>query len=180
MRIVDNLIALRIIYLLSTPFEKFDAYKLGLIDKNGSSLKKAETAEEKNATSMLHRLVWNLKKVINLAPGGKSRIGSLVAAYLLVREAEENDYNEFQLEEEIVSKFQLYRSVRFLEEELLVEECLKVLYEDGGVAPTNSTGAATATDAPKIDPKRKTKFKAVNKFQQNTANFRKISSLMKA
>lgn len=179
MRIVDNLIALRIVYLLSTPFEKFDAFKLGLIDKNGSKIKNAETAEEKNATSMLHRLVWNLKKVINLAPGGKSRIGSLVAAYLLVREAEENNYNEFQLEEEILNKFQLYRSVRFLEEELLVEQCLVALYEEGEGAPTNSTGAAVTTDEPKIPAKRKAKFKDAGNKMQATANFRQISSMLK-
>lgn len=151
MRVVDNLIAVRFIWLLSTPFEKFDAYKLGLIDENGVKLKKATTSEEKNATSMLHRLVWNLKRIIALAPGGKSRIGSLVAAYLLVKEAYENDYNEMQLEESIVEKFQLYRSIRFIEEELLVIEILKQLYEDGAIAtPANITGPAVSTDIPKI------------------------------
>jgi hypothetical protein len=85
-RIVDNLIALRIIYLLTVPFEKTDAFKFGLIDANGSKLKDAETADEKNSTSMLHRLVWNIKKVFALVPGGKTRVGSLAAAYLLVRE----------------------------------------------------------------------------------------------
>ena len=79
-RIIDNIIALRIIYLLVQPFETTDAFKLGLIDANGNKLKKASTAEEKKATSMLHRLVWNLKRIINLAPGGSTRIGTMVAA----------------------------------------------------------------------------------------------------
>jgi hypothetical protein len=159
MRLADNLIALRIIWLLSTPFEKFDAFKLGLIDADGKKLKKAETAEEKNATSMLHRLVWNLKRVIALAPGGKTRIGSLVAAYLLVKEAHDNQWNEYQLDEAIVTKFQLYRNIRFVEEELFVEAALKVIEEDGGAvvsgAPTNATGPATSTDIPTIKPKKK-------------------------
>jgi len=155
MRIVDNLAAVRFIWLLSTPFEKFDAFKLGLIDANGNKLKKAKTTEEKNATSMLHRLVWNLKRIIALAPGGSSRIGSLVAAYLLVKEAYENDYTDMQLEESIAEKFQLYRSIRFIEEEALVKTVLKYLEEDG--APTNATGPAVSTDQPKI--KRKTKIK---------------------
>ena len=37
-RIVDNVIALRIIYLLVQPFETTDAYKNGLIDANGNKL----------------------------------------------------------------------------------------------------------------------------------------------
>jgi hypothetical protein len=161
MRIVDNLIAIRFIWLLSTPFEKFDAYKLGLIDNRGNKLKNASTPEEKKSTSMLHRLVWNLKKVIALAPGGNSRIGSLVAAYLLVKESYENDYNETQLDEAITQKFQLYRNIRFIEEEALVRTVLKQLHEEG--APTNSTGPAVSTDEPKIKSKSKQKDQYLNR-----------------
>lgn len=181
-RIVDNLAALRVIWLLATPFEKFDAYKLGLIDANGTKLKKAETSAEKNATSMLHRLVWNLKRIIALAPGGKTRIGSLVAAYLLVREAEENNYEEIQLEEQILNKFQVYRNIRFIEEEVLVEEALSVIFED---APVNATGSAVSTDVPAIRPKKKRKFAAFDldddtysKFQKGKSKFRRWSSYL--
>jgi len=182
-RIVDNLAALRVIWLLATPFEKFEAFKLGLIDANGNKLKKAETSEEKNATSMLHRLVWNLKRIIALAPGGKSRIGSLVAAYLLVKESAENDYDEMQLEEEILNKFQIYRNIHFIEEEVIVEEALIALFED---APANATGAAVSTDAPAIKPKKaKRKFASFDvdddtfsKFQNGKAKFRKWSSYL--
>lgn len=157
MRIVDNLAAIRLIWLLSTPFEKFDAFKLGLIDEKGKRLKKAETIEEKNATSMLHRLAWNLKRIIALAPGGSTRIGSLVAAYLLVKEAYENDYTEIQLEEAVAEKFQLYRGIRFIEEEAIVRAVLKNLEEEGAIAaPTNSTGAAVSTD--QVKTKKKTKI----------------------
>lgn len=179
-RIVDNLAALRVIWLLATPFEKFDAFKLGLIDASGNKLKKAETSAEKNATSMLHRLVWNLKRIINLVPGGKTRIGSLVAAYLLVKEASENNYEEFQLEEEILSKFQLYRNVRFIEEEVIVEDALAVLFED---APANATGAAVSTDTPAI--KRKRKFAAFDvddetysRFQNGKSKFRRWNAYL--
>ena len=152
LKIVDNLIAIRIIWLLSTPFDKFDAYKLGLIDDQGRKLKKATTPEEKKATSMLHRLVWNLKRIIALAPGGSSRIGSLVAAYLLVKEGYENDYTDMQLEEAIAEKFQLYRSIRFIEEEYMIGKIL----ED---TPTNSTGPIVSTDEPKIIKRTKLKDK---------------------
>lgn len=165
MRIIDNLAAIRLIWLLATPFEKFDAYKLGLIDAAGTKLKKAETSQEKNATSMLHRLVWNLKRIISLAPGGKTRIGSLVAAYLLVKEAQENDYNEFQLEEEVISRYQTLREIRFIEEEKLVEYALSLL-EDGEGAPTNATGPATSTDQAAIRIKKKKTFKDISKYKE--------------
>jgi hypothetical protein len=182
-RIVDNLAALRVIWLLATPFEKFDAFKLGLIDANGVKLKKAETSEERNATSMLHRLVWNLKRIIALAPGGKTRIGSLVAAYLLVKESAENDYDEMQLEEEILNKFQIYRNIHFIEEEVIVEEALLALFED---APANVTGAAVSTDIPVVRPKNaKRKFASFDvdddtfsKFKNGKAKFRKWSSYL--
>lgn len=181
MRIVDNLAALRIVWLLATPFEKFEAYKLGLIDENGNKLKKAETAEEKNATSMLHRLAWNLKKIIALAPGGKTRIGSLVAAYLLMKEAHENDYDELQLEESLLDKFQVYRNVRFIEEELMVEEAIRALFED---APANAAGSAVSTDAPVIrrGGRKFASFElddeTYSKFSKGKAKFRRWSSYL--
>lgn len=155
MRVVDNLIALRIIYLLVTPFESTDAFKLGLIDDKGRILKKARTSEEKKATSMLHRLVWNLKRIINLAPGGSTRIGSLTAAYLLVKEAEEQNWSENKLIEEAHMKFGLMEQIKFIEEEVLVENCLhnikKLRTED---APANAAGPGVSTDTPTIKPKK--------------------------
>ena len=38
--VVDNLIALRILYLLVTPFVKTKAYEYGIIDDKGNYLKK--------------------------------------------------------------------------------------------------------------------------------------------
>jgi hypothetical protein len=156
MRVVDNLIALRIIYLLVTPFEQTDAYKLGLIDNKGKSLKKAETSKEKNATSMLHRLVWNLKKIINLAPGGSTRIGSLAAAYLLIKEGLEKGWTPNKLSEEFLLRQGSHQPGIFLEEEKLVEQCLdkiKELEEEG--APSNSTGDAVSTNVPTIYKKKR-------------------------
>lgn len=166
MRVIDNLAAIRLIWLLATPFEKFDAFKLGLIDANGNKLKKAKTAEEKNATSMLHRLVWNLKRIIALAPGGSSRIGSLVAAYLLVKEAHEQDMDESQLEELIVEKYHLYTKLRFIEEEVLVEHAINLLNEEGlvvGAPPVNNTAGPVAVDQPVIKQRKKSSLELKTK-----------------
>ena len=151
MRVVDSIIALRIVYLLTVPFNKTDAYKLGLIDENGNKIKNAETSDEKNATSMLHRLVWNIKKVFALVPGGKTRIGSLVAAYMLVRESHEMKLSEEDSLKYFNENFDKVWNLPFEEREW-VEDAITTLIED---APANATGAEVSTNTPTVKRGRK-------------------------
>ena len=178
-RVIDNIIALRIIYLLVQPFETTDAFKLGLIDAHGNKLKKASTTKEKKATSMLHRLVWNLKRIINLAPGGSTRIGSMAAAYMLVKEAYEQDMPESASIEFFNENFDRAWNLPFDEREI-VEDAFSVLLED---APVNSTGSAVSTDTPTIKRSRKfAEFQVdddvFNKFKNGKAKFRKWSEYL--
>ena len=79
-RIVDNLVAYKILSMLVTNFEDTKAYKLNIIDKDGKNLKKAstlKTSEEKDAYTYLTRLVFNMKKIINKI-GGENKLKSLV------------------------------------------------------------------------------------------------------
>ena len=140
MQVIDNLLALRIVYLLTVPFEQTDAFKLGLIDANGNRIKKAETSAEKSATNMLFRLVWNIKKVFALVPYGETRLGSLAAAYLLVRESYEAKHTEEQALTHFTENFDRVWGLPFQDKEL-VEDMLSVLDEElsGGVA--NIAGA---------------------------------------
>ena len=99
-RAVDLLITYRIIKLLTTPFEKQDAYRLGIIDKNGKVLRKTKelkTGKERDAYTILHRFVFNLKRLINLVPGGKSKLGTYAAALGLLLK-ENKDINEIEIE----------------------------------------------------------------------------------
>ena len=84
---------------LVTPFEKTKAFQLGIIDKKGKVLRKArslKTGEEKTAYTLLHRFVFNLKRMIHLVPGGKSKIGTYAAALvMLLREDRENYLTEY-------------------------------------------------------------------------------------
>ena len=61
---------------LVTPFEKTEAFKLGIIDKDGKILKRRrdlETKEEKAAYTLSDTLIWNLKKILGKIPLGKSK-----------------------------------------------------------------------------------------------------------
>lgn len=73
---------------LVTPFDKWDAYKIGLIDKDGKVIvdKDDRTDEQNKAWGYYDRLIANLKKLLGKIPGGKSRIASFAAALLLLRE----------------------------------------------------------------------------------------------
>ena len=102
-RAIDLLITYRVIKMLVTPFEKTDAYKYGIIDKNGKVLRKNKTltiAKEKDSYTILHRFVFNLKRIINFIPGGKSKLGTYAAALgLLLKEGK--DINMVELERDL-------------------------------------------------------------------------------
>ena len=128
-RTVDNIIAYRIISMLVKPFKDTDAFKEGIIDEKGKILKKATkltTTKEKNAYTFLHRLVFKLKQFVEKVPGGKTRLGSLAAAYYLIREAYEGQESVHILEEKYNDL--MAKNISLLEEELLVEEVIEHLY----------------------------------------------------
>ena len=78
----------RFIKMLTTPFKDTDAFKLGIIDENGKRIKskQVKSTEEKDAYTTFHRLVFNIKKMLEKVPGGSSRLASYAAALFLLRE----------------------------------------------------------------------------------------------
>jgi len=147
-RIVDNLLAYKVLSMLVTNFEDTKAFKLNIIDKNGKNLKKVsalKTSEEKDAYTYLHRLVFNMKKIINKI-GGENKLKSLVAALWLVKEYYHSGSRSTALMEEKFDKVMkiLDNRVSLVEEEILVN---KFLSEEGiGGAPTNSTAGASVSE----------------------------------
>lgn len=115
---IDAFITFRFLKLLVTPFNKTEAYKLGIIDERGKVLKKYRTLErieERQAYTILHRLVFNVKKLIEKVPGGKSRLASYAAALFLIKEhvAEYQDSDGKLLEKEFY---------KYLKDNDLIEE----------------------------------------------------------
>ena len=82
----DTVYTLRFLRLLTTPWEETNAFKDGLIDDQGNKLRKPFTEKEKSHYNMFHRLVFNIKKLINKVPGGKSKIASYASALYLIKE----------------------------------------------------------------------------------------------
>ena len=85
-RTSDTIYAFRFLRLLTTPWTKMGAYKMGLIDADGKVLRKPETSEEKSKYNIFHKLVFNLKRMLNVLPLGKTTIASYLAALYLIKE----------------------------------------------------------------------------------------------
>ena len=99
-RAIDLFVTYRFIKLLVTPFEKTPAYKLGIIDKAGNRImppptkggvrqtkpKSLNTSEEKSAYTILHKLVFNIKKLFGKVPGLRTKLGTYAAALFLLKD----------------------------------------------------------------------------------------------
>lgn len=159
---VDNVIALKIIGMLVKPFAETEAFKLGIIDKNGNNLKKyssLKTSAERGAYTYLTRLVFNMKKIINKLPGQESKLKSTAAALFLIKEDYINKPNITSLMEDkylmLLTKI-TEKNIILVEEELAI----KRFEED---APANATGAAVSTNEPVIRPDNIKKFQKMNR-----------------
>ena len=82
----DFFYTLRFLRLLTTPWNKTNAFKEGIIDDKGKVIKKPETSKEKSVYNTFHRLVYNLKRLLNKLPFGRSTIASYAAALFLIKE----------------------------------------------------------------------------------------------
>ena len=94
-RAIDLFVTYRFIKLLVTPFEKTDAYRLGIIDADGKRILEPgttnkpttlRTIEEKSAYTVLHKLVFNIKKIFEKVPGLRTKLGTYAAALFLLKD----------------------------------------------------------------------------------------------
>ena len=93
---IDLFVTYRFIKLLTTPFEKTEAYKLGIIDKDGNRVRQKgsskpevdinATSETKKAYTVLHKLVFNIKKIFSKVPGLRTKVGTYAAALFLLKD----------------------------------------------------------------------------------------------
>jgi len=94
-RAVDLFVTYRFIKLLTTPFNKTDAYKYGIIDDEGNRIREPNssqvkvilnTSQLKNSYTILHKLVFNIKKIFAKIPGLRTKVGTYAAALFLLKD----------------------------------------------------------------------------------------------
>jgi len=92
---IDLFVSYRFLKLLTTPFKKTDAFKLGIIDEKGNRIRKEKssavavelnTSQQQNAYTILHKLVFNIKKLFQKVPGLRSKVGTYAAALFLLKD----------------------------------------------------------------------------------------------
>ena len=116
-RAIDLIITYRVVKMLVTPFKKFKAFELGIIDEKGKVLRKFKEVKgsERKHYTMLHRFVFNLKRILQKVGLG-SRLGSFaVALALLIKEDRTWFRHKDQIESGVIS---------YLKNENLYEEML--------------------------------------------------------
>ena len=99
-RVIDALVAYRVLKLLVTPFNKTEAFRLGIIDEKGKVLKKSKTIKtdkERNAYTLLIRFVFNLKRMLSKI-GIRGPLGSAAAAALAFFKEEHGENLEVERE----------------------------------------------------------------------------------
>ena len=123
-RAVDLVITYRVVKLLVTPFEKQEAFKFGIIDKDGKVLKKfkqLKREKERKAYTILHRFVFNLKRILKRVGLG-SRLGSFAVALGLLIKEDKNYFEHKSLIESAV--------ISYLKD---TEQFIDLLKEEGNV-----------------------------------------------
>lgn len=88
--LVDTYIAYKLIKMLSLPFRKMNAYKLGIIDEKGNRIRTPEAdLAAKNAGfkyTNLHKIAINLKRLLAKIPFGRTMLAGFASALWLLKE----------------------------------------------------------------------------------------------
>ena len=124
----DLVYTFRFIRMLVLKWPEWDAYKLGIIDKDGKRIKstKIDGDEMRSAWTPFIRLCANIKRLISKIPGGGSRLGGFVSALYLIKE-------NGNLKDKDIKK--ILESVDINDLEFLSEENQWFIKEDGTISP---------------------------------------------
>ena len=121
-RAIDLFVTYRFLKLLTTPFQKTEAYKLGIIDENCNrimqkGIKKPQvplvTSQEKNAYTILHKLVFNIKKIFAKVPGLRTKVGTYAAALFLLKDTFKESVDDPDMFEKEFMKYLKENDIEF-------------------------------------------------------------------
>ena len=124
-RAIDLFVTYRFLKLLTTPFVKTDAYKFGIIDEKGNRIKKPKstqpavdlnTTEMKNSYTILHKLVFNIKKIFEKVPGLRTKVGTYAAALFLLKDTFKESVDDPDMFEKQFMKYLKENNIEFDDE----------------------------------------------------------------
>ena len=121
-RAIDLFVTYRFLRLLTTPFEDTQAYKLGIIDASGNRIMQKRikkpvvelvTSEQKNSYTILHKLVFNIKKIFAKVPGLRTKVGTYAAALFLLKDTFKESVNDQDMFEKEFVKYLKENDIEF-------------------------------------------------------------------
>lgn len=139
--IVDLYLVYQFVKRLATPFNKWKAFELGIIDDKGNILKPRKTlttSDERSAFGIYDLMILNIKKTLAKIPGGATKLASYAAALYLIKEW--NHFSSDSMLNESVSDKDLEMSMK-----IFVEQYIHSLFEDGAI--TNNVGSGNIAGA---------------------------------
>ena len=182
---VDYYLAYQFLKKLTTPFNKTEAFKLGIIDKNGKVLRKRKelSSKERDSYKIMDTIAFNLKKLLQKLPGGKSKIASIGAALFLMKEetiikesfpqSASFNYHRNNFEEEFLQFINSQECYDLLQEcaepvtQYLKEEDVHILIPEDGPTVVTTGQAGLGTNPP--GPSRR--FAGAKVFKVPTTTF---------
>jgi hypothetical protein len=138
--VVDLFLVYSFIKRLVTPFNKWAAYKEGIIDDKGNILIKRKDFSknaQKAAFGNFDQMILNLKKLLAKLPGGQTKLASYASALWLIREQQRVEATNYLTEESVEEDIEKSLE-RFVEENgsLIAEAAKREIEEE----PTNNVG----------------------------------------
>lgn len=86
-KLSSTVVCYMILKRLLKPWTDWEAYKTGLIDKNGKRIKRAKTSIERQSFDILDRMCWSLKRLVTKFIGDNKFVYLFSAAYLMKENA---------------------------------------------------------------------------------------------
>jgi len=134
----DLYAALRFLRLLTTRWEDTNAFKVGIIDADGKQLIKGRDVppEHKKYYTLFHRLVFNIKRLLQKVPiVGKSILLNYASALLLLKEhlGIESDEEFKQILDEYIPNF--INTIEELDEQISISR--RMILKEGIVVELN-------------------------------------------
>lgn len=154
-KLVDNLITLRVLRLFTMRYEDTQAYKLGIINDKGEQLIKMSnftTGSQSDAYTILHRLVFRLRGLLEKVPFVKNRLANYAAALLLIKEKIVKEEEFFETDDVLLEKLDamMYRPGFYL-----AEQAVRKQWEDAAANATGPAVAGTGDDSSTVVVRKK-------------------------
>lgn len=152
--VVPIFVAYKLINLLSSDFKDWEAYKKGIIDEDGNTIRKPISSAEKNSFGIFEKIIRKVKQLLGKVIGSSRAAAILSTLYFLKEYSSFGAYNvvlkyfyqndedfkkyldeyTYNFENEEIIKAGNYKS-EYLEEEISLEEDVEPIEILHGIFP---------------------------------------------